>query len=79
MATWATFGNDLFCESFHVWPAVLESLAFTAGMPWLDTTRLRNDAKTQTRHEEPTVSHITTDPTQQKPADTADTTGQTRL
>ena len=50
-----------------------------AGMPRLDTTRLRTDGKIQTRHGEPTVSHNMTEPTRQKPADTADTTRLTRV
>ena len=51
----------------------------TSGMPRLDTTRLGTDGKNRTRHEEPPVSHNTTEPTGQKPADTADTTRLTRL
>ena len=40
------------------------------GMPHLDTTRLITHEKVQTRHEEPTVSHNATEPTQQHKADT---------
>ena len=54
--------------------------SFISGMPRLNTTRLRPDGKIQTRHEEPTTgSHNKTEPTRQKPADTADTTRMTRL